>query len=65
MSRINEIRAQQQKLEEELKQAITEEREAVLKDIKEKIKLFKFKTSDFKGVLATRKKKAATIPTTK
>jgi len=65
MSRINEIRAQQEKLEEELKKAITEERETVLKDIKEKIKLFKFKTSDFKGVLATRKKKAAAKPAAK
>jgi len=34
-----------------------EERDAVLKDFKEKIKLFNFKTTDFKGVLATRKKR--------
>lgn len=36
-----------------------EERDAVLKDIKEKIKL---KTTDFKGVLATRKKRGTAAP---
>jgi hypothetical protein len=33
------------------------ERANVLAKIKEEIKLFGFKTSDFKGVLATRKKR--------
>ena len=46
------------------------ERVNVLAKMKEDIKLFGFKTSDFKGVLATRKKrgtavKKATAKTTK
>lgn len=57
MSRINEILAKQKALADELEMAKQEERDAVLKDIKEKIKLFNFKTTDFKGVLATRKKR--------
>ena len=57
MSRIDEILAKQKALADELEMAKQEERDAVLKDIKEKIKLFNFKTSDFKGVLATRKKR--------
>jgi len=57
MSRIDEILAKQKALAEELEMAKQEERDAVLKDIKEKIKLFNFKTTDFKGVLATRKKR--------
>ena len=55
MSRIDEILAKQKALADELEMAKQEERDAVLKDIKEKIKLFNFKTTDFKGVLATRK----------
>ena len=39
-----------------------EECDAVLKDIKEKIELFNFKTTDFKGVLATRKKLGTATP---
>jgi hypothetical protein len=73
MSRIDEILAKQKALADELEMAKQEERDAVLKDIKEKIKLFNFKTTDFKGVLATRKKrgtgtaakKVATKKTTK
>ncbi len=57
MSRIDEIPAKQKALADELEMAKQEERDAVLKDIKEKIKLFNFKTTDFKGVLATRKKR--------
>ena len=57
MSRIDEIIAKQKALADELEMAKQEERDAVLKDIKEKIKLFNFKTTDFKGVLATRKKR--------
>jgi hypothetical protein len=57
MSRIDEILAKQKALADELEMAKQEERDAVLKDIKEKIKLFGFKTTDFKGVLATRKKR--------
>ncbi len=73
MGRIDEIIAKQKALAEELELAKQQERDAVLKDIKEKIKLFNFKTTDFKGVLATRKKrgtgtaakKVATKKTTK
>jgi len=57
MSRIDDILAKQKALADELEMAKQEERDAVLKDIKEKIKLFSFKTTDFKGVLATRKKR--------
>jgi hypothetical protein len=38
------------------------ERANVLAKIKEVIKLFGFKTSDFKGVLATRKKRGTGTP---
>ena len=61
MSRIDEILAKQKALADELEMAKQEERDAVLKDIKEKIKLFNFKTSDFKGVLATRKKRGTAV----
>jgi hypothetical protein len=57
MSRIDDLLAKQKALADEIEIAKQEEREAVLKDIKEKIKLFNFKTTDFKGVLATRKKR--------
>lgn len=62
MSRIDEILAKQKALADELEMAKQEERDAVLKDIKEKIKLFNFKTTDFKGVLATRKKRSTATP---
>lgn len=62
MSRIDEILAKQKALADELEMAKQEERDAVLKDIKEKIKLFGFKTTDFKGVLATRKKRGTAAP---
>ena len=62
MSRIDEILAKQKALADQLEMAKQEERDAVLKDIKEKIKLFNFKTTDFKGVLATRKKRATATP---
>lgn len=62
MSRIDEILAKQKELADELELAKQEERDAVLKDIKEKIKLFNFKTTDFKGVLATRKKRSTATP---
>ncbi len=54
MSRIDEILAKQKALAEELDLAKQEERDAVLKDIKEKIKMFDFKASDFKGLLKSR-----------
>ena len=57
MSRVEEINVQIAKLEEERKSAMLTERGNVLDRIKKEIKLFGFKTSEFKGVLATRKKR--------
>ena len=67
MNRIDEIKAQQKKLADELESEMLKERANVLAKMKEDIKLFGFKTSDFKGVLATRKKRGtvAKKPTTK
>ena len=53
MSRIEQIKAEQKKLADELESEMLKERANVLAKIKEDIKLFGFKTSDFKGVLAT------------
>ena len=57
MSRIEQIKAEQKKLADELESEMLKERANVLAKIKGDIKLFGFKTSDFKGVLATRKKR--------
>ena len=57
MNRIEQIKAEQKKLADELESEMIKERANVLAKIKEDIKLFGFKTSDFKGVLATRKKR--------
>ena len=67
MSRIEQIKAEQKKLADELESEMLKERSNVLAKMKEDIKLFGFKTSDFKGVLATRKKRGAVTkkPTTK
>ena len=70
MSRIEQIKAEQKKLADELESEMLKERANVLAKMKEDIKLFGFKTSDFKGVLITRKKrststKKATTKTTK
>lgn len=54
MSRIDEILAKQKELAEELELAKQQERDAVLKDIKEKIKMFDFKATDFKGLFKSR-----------
>ena len=54
MSKVDEILAKQKELDEQLKMAIKEERDAVLADIKEKIKRFDFKATDFKGLLKSR-----------
>lgn len=54
MGRIDEIIAKQKELAEELELAKEQERDAVLKDIKEKIKMFDFKASDFKGMFKSR-----------
>ena len=57
MSRIEQIKEEQKKLANEPEAEMLKERANVLTMIKEDIKLFGFKTSDFKGVLATRKKR--------
>lgn len=54
MSRIDEILAKQRELAEELELAKKQERDAVLMDIREKIKMFDFKATDFKGLLKSR-----------
>lgn len=54
MRRIDEILAKQKELAEELEIAKQQERDAVLKDIKEKIKMFDFKATDFKGLFKSR-----------
>ena len=54
MGRIDEIIAKQTELAEELELAKQQERDAVLKDITEKIKMFDFKASDFKGMFKSR-----------
>ena len=57
MNRIEQIKAEQKKQADELESEMLKERTNVLAKMKEDIKLFGFKTSDFKGVLATRKKR--------
>jgi hypothetical protein len=57
MTRVDEINAQIAKLEAERKTEMTAERANVLAKMKADIKLYGFKTTDFKGVLATRKKR--------
>ena len=54
MSKVDEILAKQKELDEQLKLAIQEERDAVLADIKDKIKRFDFKATDFKGMFKSR-----------
>ena len=57
MTRVDEINAQIAKLEAEREDAMLKERANVLTKMKADIKLYGFKTTDFKGVLATRKKR--------
>lgn len=57
MTRVDEINAQIAKLQAERESEMLKERANVLAKMKEDIKLYGFKTSDFKGVLATRKKR--------
>ena len=61
MSRIEQIKAEQKKLADELEGEMLKERTNVLAKMKEDIKLFGFKTSDFKGILATRKKRGTAV----
>lgn len=73
MTRVDEINAQIAKLQAERESEMLKERANVLAKMKADIKLYGFKTTDFKGVLATRKKrgtgtaakKATTKKTTK
>ena len=58
MTRVDEINAQIAKLEAERASAMNAERANVLAKMKADIKLYGFKTSDFKGILLTRKKRA-------
>ena len=57
MSRIEQIKAEQKKLADELAVEMLKERDNVLARVKADIKLFGFKTGDFKGFLVTRKKR--------
>ena len=61
MNRVDEINAQIAKLEAERASAINAERANVLAKMKADIKLYGFKTSDFKGVLLTRAKRGTGI----
>ena len=60
MTRVDEINVQIAKLEAERESAMKAERANVLAKMKADIKLYGFKTSEFKGVLATRKKRGTT-----
>ena len=64
MNRIEQIKVEQKKLADELEGEMLKERANVLAKMKEDIKLFGFKTSDFKGVLATRKKRGTAVKKT-
>jgi hypothetical protein len=57
MTRVDEINAQITKLEAERASAINADRANVLAKMKADIKLYGFKTKDFKGVLLTRAKR--------
>ena len=58
MNRVDEINVQIAKLEAEREDAMLAEKANVLAKMKADIKLYGFKTSDFKGILATRKKRS-------
>jgi hypothetical protein len=54
MTRVDEINAQIAKLEAERESAMLAERANVLAKMKEDIKLYDFKATDFKGLLKSR-----------
>lgn len=58
MTRVDEINAQIAKLEAERASAMNAERANVLAKMRADIKLYGFKTSDFKGILLTCKNRA-------
>lgn len=64
MSRVEELNAQIAKLEEERNAVMLQERDTVLAEIKKNIKLYGFKTTDFKGVLATRSPRKGKVKNT-
>lgn len=64
MTRVDEINAQIAKLEAEREEAMLKERANVLAKMKADIKLYGFKTTDFKGVLATRAKRGSAVKKT-
>ena len=57
MTRVDEINAQIAKLQAQRESEMLKERANVLAKMKADIKLYGFKTTDFKGVLARRKKR--------
>ena len=57
-TRVDEINQQIAKLEAERESAMQAERANVLAKMKADIKLYGFKTSDFKGILLTRAKRS-------
>lgn len=65
MTRVDEINAQIAKLEAEREDAMMQECANMLAKMKSDIKLYGFKTTDFKGVLATRKKRVTGTATKK
>lgn len=54
MSRVAEIIAKQKQLDEELKLAMEEERDAVVAEVREKIKRFNITATDLKGLIKGR-----------
>jgi hypothetical protein len=59
MSEVDKINEQIAQLTAQRESVMLKERANVLAKMKADIKLYGFKTSEFKGVLATRKKRAA------
>ena len=54
MSRVEEILAKQKQLDEELKLAMEEERDAVVADVRDKIKRFNITATELKGLIKGR-----------
>jgi hypothetical protein len=54
MSRVAEILAKQKQLEEDLKLAMEEERDAVVADVRDKIKRFNITATELKGLIKNR-----------
>jgi sulfur relay (sulfurtransferase) DsrC/TusE family protein len=54
MSRVQQLLAQQKQLEEDLKLAMEEERDAVLADVRDKIKRFNITATELKGLIKGR-----------